>query len=247
MQARISPVSKQRVRRWADMARILYDLALADEDVRPSPYCWVAKFALLHKGLQFETKAVPFADKSQYPDPQYGLVPVLLDNGEMVKDSAVISEWLDRKYPQSPLVASKAERAAANFYSAWAATYVNPALRPYLTLRVHAAAAEADKAFVRSTREARFGQSLEELAATFSPEKVEAAFNVLAAPLANHRYLGGLAPNLADYIVMGPIMWQRAVTTSDFYKTPEPVAQWRDRMLDLFDGYARTAKSAEIA
>ena len=229
------------------MTRILYDLALADEDVRPSTYCWIVKFALLHKGLQFETRTVPFADKSKYPDPEYGLVPVLADNGELVRDSTVITEWLDRKFPQNPLVASKAERAAVNFYSAWTAAYVNPALRPYLTLRIHAAAAEADRAFFRSTREARFGMSLEELASRFSPEKIEAAFNVLAAPLANHRYLGGAAPNLADYIVMGPIMWQRAVTTSDFYKTPAPVAQWRERMLDLFDGYARNAKSAEAA
>jgi len=229
------------------MSRILFDLALADEAVRPSPYCWTVKFALLHKGLQFETKTVPFADKSKYPDPKYGLVPVLVDNDEMVKDSAAIALWLDRKYPQNPLVATKSERAAADFYAAWLAASVYPALRPYLTIRVHAAAADADKPYFRATRESRFGVTLEELAASCRPENVESALAVLAAPLTHHRYLGGAAPNLCDYLVIGPFMWQRAVTTSDFYKTPEPVAQWRERMLDLYGGYGRGAKSAEAA
>lgn len=227
------------------MTRMLYDLALADEAVRPSTYCWIVKFALLHKGLQFETRPVPFADKSKYPDPAYGLVPVLVDNDEMVKDSGAIVQWLDRKYSQNPLVASKAERAAADFYSAWLAATVNPALRPYLTLRIHNAVADVDRQYFRSSREARFGVTLEELASKFRPEAVEAALGVLAGPLSNHRYLGGAAPNLCDYLVMGPFMWQRAVTTADFYKTPEPVAHWRERMLDLFDGYARSAKSIE--
>ncbi len=163
------------------MARILYDLCLADEDVRPSTYCWTVKFALLFKGLPFETNPVPFADKSKYP----GI-------------------W----------------RLA----------------RP------------GDQDHLRKSREAIFGKTLEELAATPGvAEKAKAALSVLAAPLANHRYLGGAARNLADYIVMGPFMWLRAVTTADFYRTLEPVVQWRERMLDLFGGYARSAKSAEAA
>lgn len=229
------------------MSRILYDLALADEDVRPSTYCWTVKFALLHKGLPFETRTVPFADKSKYPDPEYGKVPVLVDNGEMVKDSPVITQWLDRKYPQSPLVATKAERAAAEFLSAWLAVSFYPAIRPFLTLRIGRLARPEDQGFFRSSREAMFGKTLEDLAATFAPETAEKALGVLAAPLTHHRYLGGGAPNLSDYVAIGPLMWQRAVTTAEFYRTPEPVAQWRERMLDLFGGYARSAKSAEAA
>jgi glutathione S-transferase len=230
------------------MARILYDLALADPEVRPSPYCWTVKFALLHKGLAFETKPVPFADKSQYPDADYGKVPVLADNGELVKDSAAITAWLDRKYPDSPLVASKAERAAADFMSAWVAAALYPALAPFLALRVARAARESDQAYFRSTREARFGKSLEALAATPDADKrAEAALAVLAGALAHHRYLGGPAPNLSDYIAFGPLMWQRSVTSAELYATPDPVAQWRERMLDLYGGYARAAKSAGAA
>ncbi len=230
------------------MTRILYDLALADEDVRPSPYCWIVKFALLHKGLSFETKPVRFADKSKYPDPDYGKVPVLIDNDEMIKDSPVITAWLDRKYPQNPLTGSKAEKAATEFYAAWTLSALNSALAPMLMLRIANSVAEEDKSYFRATREARFGKSLEEAAATPGvAEKAEAALKVLAAPLSTHRYLGGGAPNLSDYIVFSPFMWHRSVTLKDLYQTPEPVAQWKERMLDLFDGYARAAKSADAA
>lgn len=230
------------------MSRILFDLALADDAVRLSPYCWIVKFAMLHKGLSFETKPVGFADKSKYPDPAYGKVPVLVDNDEMVKDSPVITAWLDRKYPQNPLTATKAEKAAAEFYAAWVGSAFNSALAPMLMLRIANNVADEDKTYFRTTREARFGKSLEELAATPDAiEKAEAALKVLAAPLATHRYLGGGAPNLGDYIVFGSFMWARTVTLKELFQAPEPVAQWRERMLDLFDGYARGAKSADAA
>ena len=230
------------------MTRILYDLALADDDVRPSPYCWIVKFSLLHKGLPFETAALPFADKSKYPDPEYGKAPILVDNGEMIKDSPVITQWLDRKYPQTPLVATKAERAAAEFLSAWLASSFYPALTPYLLPRILQCLGPEDRNYFRATREARFGKTIEVIAKT--PDiaaMAQSALAVLAAPLKNFRYLGGAAPNLSDYVVMGALMWQRSITMTEFYEAPAPVADWRERMLDLFGGYARSAKSANIA
>lgn len=230
------------------MSRILYDLALADEDVRPSPYCWVAKFALLHKGLRFETAAVPFADKSKYPDPEYGKVPVLVDNGEIVKDSLVIVAWLDKKFPDQPLTKTDGERAASAFYSAWVGAALYPALAPMIIPRIVSVVSEADRNYFRTTREARFGKPLEEVAATPGvKERMEAALGVLSAPLAAYRYLGGATPNLSDYLVFAPFMWQRSVTEAMLYETPKPVADWQARMLELFGGYARSAKCAGAA
>jgi glutathione S-transferase len=227
------------------MTRLLYDLALADEAVRPSPWCWLVKFALLHKGLKFETKPVGFADKSKYPDPDYGKVPVLIDNGLMVKDSPVILEHLDRKYRERPLAATPGERASAAFYGAWLGASVYPALGPLIMMKLLAAASPADQAYIRTTREARFGKTLEAYAdAPDAPQRMAAALSVLAAPLTAHDFLGGRAANLCDYIVMSPLMWQRSASSLDLYETPKPVAAWKERMLDLFGGYARAAKSA---
>ena len=44
------------------MAITLYELVGRD-DLRFSPYCWRTRFALAHKGLEFETVPVRFADK----------------------------------------------------------------------------------------------------------------------------------------------------------------------------------------
>jgi glutathione S-transferase len=227
------------------MTRLLYDLALADEAVRPSPYCWLVKFALLHKGLKFETRPVGFSDKLKYPDPDYGKVPVLIDDGVMVKDSPVILEHLDRKYRERPLAATAGERASAAFYGAWLANAVYPALAPLLMVRLHAAAAPEDQDYFRRTREARFGKSLEQFAeAPDAPKRMEAALAILSAPLTAHDFLGGREANLCDYVVMSPLMWRRCATQAELYETPKPVAAWHDRMLDLFGGYARAARRA---
>ncbi len=225
------------------MSLKLYDLALADPDLRPSPFCWMVKFALLHKELEFETIPVGFADKSKYPDPDYGRVPVIVDGEEVVKDSAAIAAWLDRKYPESPLAKTEGEAAAAEFYRAWLFASFFPAIAPMLAARIHALAAEEDKSYFRESREARFGKTLEELAATTGQkEKVEASLQVLSAPLGRYRFLGGDRPNLCDYYVMGSFMWPRLSAAEDIYEAPQPVAAWMERMLDLFDGYARKAK-----
>jgi glutathione S-transferase len=203
----------------------------------------MVKFALLHKELEFETIPVGFADKSQYPDPEYGRVPVIVDGGETVKDSAAIAAWLDRKYPDNPLAATDGEAAAAEFYRAWVFASFFPAIAPMLVARIHALAAEEDKSYFRKSREERFGKTIEELAATTGQkEKVEASLQVLSAPLGRYRFLGGHKPNLCDYTVMGSFMWPRLSAAEDLYEAPQPVAAWMERMLDLFDGYARKAK-----
>jgi len=226
----------------------LYDLATADEAVRPSPFCWLVKFALLHKGLEFETVPMRFAEKENYPDPAYAKLPILVDGEEVICDSATILAHLERNHTGDALAATEAERAAAAFYQAWLGANLFPALGPMLFGRVHAAAHADDKHYFRTSREERFGKTLEELAMTPGlKEKAEAALQTLAAPLARHKFLGGAAPNLSDYVVFSPFMWQRVITSEELYDTPQTVLAWQERMLDLFDGYGRKAKRAGAA
>lgn len=225
----------------------LYDLALADDRVRPSPFCWLVKFALLHRGVSFETVPVGFADKAQYPDREHGRVPILVtDDGAVITESARIVAWIDENAPGEPFTRSAGERAAADFYQAWIFAALFPALGPMLFARIWAHAHDDDKAYFRKTRESHFGKTLEELAATPGlKEQAEGALKTLAAPLARHAFLGGETPNLADYIVMSPMMWRRSVMREAAYETPQAVDAWEERMLDLFDGYARGARSVD--
>ncbi len=225
------------------MSLKLYDLALADPEIRPSPFCWIVKFALLHKGLDFETVPVGFSDKSRYPDPDYGRVPVVMDGEEMIKDSSVIAAWLDKTFSDNPLLATSGEAASAEFYKAWVFSALFPPMGYLLAPRIFALAAEEDKPYFRATREERFGATIEEIAATSGhKEKISEALSMLSAPLARCRFLGGETPNLCDYIVMGALMWARLSTPEDLFEAPQPVGAWMERMLDLYDGYARKAK-----
>lgn len=221
----------------------LYDLRTDVGDIRPSPYCWMVKFALLHKGLAFETVALRFTEKENYPDPDYKLLPVLDDDGELVRDSAAIIAHLERKYPARPLVATPGEAAAADFYRAWLVSGLYPGLGPLTYVKVLDHLGDEGKAYFRETREARLGKRLEDLAADpAAVSKMDAALATLATPLDHHPFLGGEAANLCDYIVFSPLMWRRLVAAETPYKTPPAVAAWMERMLDLFDGYGRKAK-----
>ncbi len=221
----------------------LYDLALSDPDVRPSPFCWRAKFALLHKGVPFETVPVPFADKEQYPNKDHGLVPILIDGDEIICDSENIYAYAEQKFEGTPLVQSSGERAACDFYNAWAASNLFPYFAPMMFVRVHAAAHEDDKAYFRKTREQRLGKTLEEAAATPGlSERIEEALQTLAAPMVRHKFLGGESANMADYNMFSIFQWLRLTTQEELFETPQAVAAWQERMLDLFDGYARNAK-----
>ena len=147
------------------MTRHLYDLAGADERLRFSPYCWRAKLALKHKGLDAETIPLRFTEKERIGESGQDRVPVLVDNGTWISDSWAIARYLDDTYPEAPpLFPDAGTRAAAQFMNAWADATLNRAILPLAVQDVHAVLHEKDKAYFRESRESRFGRSLEEVA-----------------------------------------------------------------------------------
>ena len=59
----------------------LYDLVFQD-DRRPSPFCWRAKFALKHKGLAWRDEPMGFTEKQKIAFAQSQTVPVIHDGAE---------------------------------------------------------------------------------------------------------------------------------------------------------------------
>ena len=80
----------------------LYDLVF-QEDRRPSPFCWRAKFALKHKGLDWRDEPTGFTEKQKIAFAQSQTVPVIHDGAKVVKDSWAIAGHLDEAYPDKPL------------------------------------------------------------------------------------------------------------------------------------------------
>lgn len=81
-----------------------------------SPYSWRALLALEYKKLPYESHLVQFA-KQEHKSPQMlqmnprGRVPVLKDGDYVCFESLAIIQYLDRKYPDPPLLGRSAEEA----------------------------------------------------------------------------------------------------------------------------------------
>ena len=72
----------------------LYDLAGAEPERRFSPYSWRTKLAIAHKGLSVETIPWRFTEQGLLPQPNKGVVPVLVDGGKVIADSWAIAHHL---------------------------------------------------------------------------------------------------------------------------------------------------------
>jgi glutathione S-transferase len=81
-----------------------------------SPYSWRALLALEYKQLSYVSHLVQFA-KQEHKAPALlkmnprGRVPVLKDDDYVCFESLAILQYLDRKYPESPLFGGTAEEA----------------------------------------------------------------------------------------------------------------------------------------
>lgn len=220
----------------------LYDLAGADERCRFSPFCWRTRLALAHKGLEVETIPWRFTDKAKLPETSNGRVPVIVDGDRVVHDSWAIAEYLEDQYPDSPsLFPAGAGRPVALFLNTWADTVLNPAVAKLVVSDITDCLHAEDLPYFRSSREKRFGMPLEQVTADRDAALpgFRKLLEPLRQPLRRVPFLGGEAPAYADMIVFGAFQWARVVSPFELLAADDPVAAWRERMLDLHGGLAR--------
>ena len=231
------------------MAIQLYDLAAAEDDRRFSPYCWRTKMALKHKGLEFESVPWRFTEKDRIEFTGSSTVPVIVDGQRAVYDSFEIAVYLDEAYPSRPgLFEGTESRALSLFLHHWALRSLHPPLLRAILLELFRHLHEKDKAYFRESREKRLGARLEDAGA--DPKKWLAEFRGALEPLrpalVQNAFVAGKGPGFADYIVFGTFQWARAVSPMRLLEPDDPVFKWRERMLDLFGGYAREAKGYPV-
>jgi glutathione S-transferase len=226
------------------MAIVLYDLAAAEADRRFSPFCWRTRLALAHKGLAVDTVPWRFTEGDKIAFSGQGKVPVIVDGDEAVYDSWTIADYLDATYPERKLLASTRERALAKFIGNWTDTVLHPGIARLVMVDLFAHLDPKHQPYFRTSREARFGMTLEAFCA--DREVKLAAFRQsltpLRATLQGQPYLGGEAPDYADYIVFGGFQWARCISPLQLLAPDDPIGAWRQRLLDAFDGLAGKAK-----
>ncbi len=222
------------------MTRVLYELAGRD-DRRFSPFCWRARFALAHKGLDVRTEPVRFTDKDKIAFSNQKLVPVLVDDNRVVPDSWAIANHLEDAYPEAPsLFGGGAARPLTRFIADWVAGTVQPALFFCVAYDIWDHADPADRAYFRTSRETRLGRSLEEIRAERPrhAETLDRTLVPLRAVLAAQPWVAGEQPAYADYVVFAAFQWVRCISDFRFLAEDDPIRGWRDRVAALFDGMA---------
>ncbi len=223
----------------------LFDLAGADPDLRFSPFCWRTRFALAHKGLPVDALPWRFTETDAIAFSGQGRVPVIRDEGRVVSDSWAIADYLEEQCPTPTLFGGATGRAHARFVNSWADGVLLPAIVPMIVRDLLDIVAEKDKAYFRTSREARFGKPLEAVQA--GREDRLPAFQATLTPvrlaLRTQPWLGGAAPSYADHIVAGTLMWPRCSSRFAIMAADDAVTAWFGRMLDLYGGLGRSAKT----
>lgn len=226
------------------MARKLFELVGKDGSRPFSPYVWRIRMALAHKGLEAECVPWRFKEKAAIAPYKAEKVPVLIDRERSVADSWAIAGYLEDAYPDKPsLFGGEGGRGIAKFMNAWADINLIAGIFPLIAVDIVQQLDQEDAEYFRVSREARIGRTLEEFVANRdrTVEVFRKGLDPMRIMLRTQPFIGGAAPNYADYIVFGPLMWARAVSPFKLLKEDDAVYAWRERLLDAHDGLARKA------
>src|SRR5882762_7790254 len=131
---------------------------------------------------------------------------MLLHRESAVVDSWAIANYLEDSFPDRPsLFGGEGGRAVGRMINWWGDITVVGGMFPLIVADIPGHLKPVDAMYFRKTREARFGKPLEEVVA--GRDKAVEGFRKVLDPmrltLKTQNFLGGDAPNYADYIVFG--------------------------------------------
>ncbi|WP_274424531.1 glutathione S-transferase family protein [Chelativorans sp. YIM 93263] len=229
------------------MTILFYEL-VGQDPARPfSPHCWKTAFSLAHKGLAFKRIPTRFHEILQVEEGASKSVPVIRDGERVVRDSFAIALYLEESYPDRPsLFAGEGGKAMARFVERWTQPTLTAFIGQAALLDIFAMLGAEEQAYFRKSREERFGMPLEEVPVG-REDKLE-AFRASLAPLRtllrHQPFIGGEGPLFPDHIVAGTLQWARVASPFPFLESNDPVAEWFERCLDLYDGLGRRVAAA---
>lgn len=232
------------------MTITLYELLGAD-DRRYSQFSWRAKLALKHKGLDFETIPLLLTDKESIAFANSTSVPVLVDGDTVLADSWDIATYLEDAYPDAPsLFGGPIGLGVSRVINSWCDRAVNVALGPLIARDVLDAAHPDDQAYFRESMEKMYKRTLEEVQEG-REDRVKALYRTLDPIRTSFRkgqdFICGDGPAYADFTVFSQFQWARVTSPFKLLEADDPVYAWRERMLDLYGGYARDTVAYEVA
>jgi glutathione S-transferase len=217
------------------------------DDRRYSLFSWRTRMALRHKGLAFDTTPTHMSDKAAIAFSGGKTVPVIRDADTVIRDSWKIAEHLEDRYPDRPsLFGGSIGRGVTLTFNTWADRVLLAAMMPVVAADIHERIAQEDQQFFRQMFEGFLKSTLEQ-ARERRPEaltRFSRTIEPMQAALKRQKFVCGAAPAYGDYILFSVFQWARVMSPQDVLTAGEPLAAWRERMLDLYDGFARNVATA---
>ena len=216
-------------------------------DRRYSLFSWRTRMALKHKGLEFKSNPVAMSDKAAIAFSGGKTVPIIRDGETVVRDSWKIAEYLEEKFPKgNALFGNEIARGVTQTFNTWTDRVLIAAMMPVIVADLHERIDSVDDAFFRALFEKFLGKPVEETRAA-RPEaqkRLDRALEPLQATLKRQLYICGAAPAYGDHILFSVFQWARIASPQDVLTADAPLHAWREKMLDLYGGFARNVPTA---
>ena len=215
-------------------------------DRRYSLFSWRTRMALAHKGLAFDTRAVCLSDKATIAFSAGKTVPVLKDGEKVVRDSWKIAEYLEAQYPDKPLFGGEIGRGVTHAFNTWVDRALVGLMMQVVAPDIHERVDPADEQYFRAMAERVSGRNLEELRAGQDEalKRLGRGLEPMQALLKRQAYVCGELPAYGDYILFSIFQWARVMSPHELLGPEDPLSAWRERVLDLFGGFARNVPTA---
>jgi glutathione S-transferase len=210
-------------------------------DRRYSVFSWRTRMALAHKGLAFETRPVCMSDKAAIAFSAGKTVPVVRDDETVVRDSWKIAEYLEARYPEKPLFGGEIGRGVTHALNTWVDRALVRSMLEVLAPDIHERVDPADDGYFRGMAERVCARSLEDLRAGQDEalERLGRSLEPMQALLKRQAYVCGELPAYGDYVLFSLFQWARVMSPRELLAPEDPLSAWRERVLDLFGGFAR--------
>lgn len=213
---------------------------------RYSLFSWRARMALRHKGLAFETQPVCMSDKAAIAFSAGKTVPVIRDGETVVRDSWKIAEYLEDRYPDKSLLGGQIGQGVTQTFCVWVDRELVPAMLPVIVADIHERVDPADDRYFRQSMEGILKRTLEETreGREEALRRLGRVLEPMQAALKRQPYACGQNPAYADYALFSVFQWARVMSPQEVLGPESPLCSWRERMLDLYDGFARNVPIA---
>jgi glutathione S-transferase len=212
------------------------------DDRRYSTFSWRTRMALRHKQVDVQYRPVHLTDKASIEFSGGTTVPVIRDGDAVVRDSWVIAEHLEQRYPERPsLFGGDVGHGLARLVNNWVDRTVLAAAFPLIACHALSVQHPEDSIYFASLIERLTGLAPAALMAEEKRhrERLNKVVDPARATLKRQAFLSGSKPAYADYVLFSVYQWARVASPLELLADDPVLRRWFDALLDLHGGYAR--------